>query len=361
MSCPDPCPLSPLDPRPDPSGPGAGDPGRGVVAPPRLRRRQLLGAGALLGLGLLGGCRRPGLRLLASRGDLPLPWSQELPSPWRLELRDDPAAVLEALATEPPALLQLGDGWATDLSAPSLQPIGTGALLDRLTPQARPVSRLFAAAGPALAYPFAVSPWVLLLRNRPDLARRSAEGWDLLLDPSLQGRLVLPSAPRLSIALMNGDAGRLRRLRAQALAYDDRQGLNLLLGGEAEALVLPRRRVVPLLQRDPRLQALLPDSGAPLSWSLLLRPAAAAPPPPLEWLGAILEPPLLPRLLAAGWVPPLPRETLARACAGFPEPLRALLVPPPGVMERCSDLPPLGAAERLALQDLWDRSAPRAL
>ena len=348
--------ASRLDPCADPSG----EPAAGLTAAPRLRRRQLLGAGALLGLGLLGGCRRSDPILLASRGDFPLPWSQALPSPWRLELRDDPAAVLEALAKAPPALLQLGDGWATGLEAPSLQPIGTEALFDRLTPQARPVSRLFAGGGPALAFPFSVSPWVLLLRNRPDLARRSAEGWDLLLDPSLKGRLVLPSSPRLSIALMNGDPERLRRLRAQAVAYDDRQGLNLLLGGEAEALVLPRRRVVPLLQRDPRLQALLPESGAPLSWTLLLRPAAAQPPPPLEWLGAILEPPLLPRLLAAGWVPPLPREALERACAGFHPALRALLVPPPGVIERCTDLPPLGTAERLALQDLWDRSGAGA-
>jgi hypothetical protein len=327
------------------------DPSPALSAAPRLRRRQLLGAGALLGLGLLGGCRRNGPRLLASRGDLPLPWSQALPAPWGVELRDDPAAVRKALVEGGAALLQLGDGWATDLASSALQPIGTEALLDRLTPQARPVSRLFAAgAGGALAFPFAVSPWVLLLRNRPDLARRSAEGWDLLLDPSLTGRLVLPSSPRLSIALMNGDPARLRRLRLQALAYDDRQGLNLLLGGEAEALVL----------RDPRLQALLPESGAPLRWDLLLRPAGAQPPPPLDWLAACLEPPLLPRLMAAGWVPPLPREQLARACAGFPRVLRDLLVPPPGVMERCTDLPPLGTAERLALQDLWDRSGPVA-
>jgi hypothetical protein len=201
---------------------------------------------------------------------------------------------------------------------------------------------------------------VLLLRNRPDLLRRAAEGWALLLDPSLRGRVVLPASPRVTIALVDGDPARLRRLRAQALAYDDRHGLNLLLGGEAEALVLPRRRVVPLLQRDPRLQALLPQAGSPLSWNLLLRPAGAAPTPPPAWLAKLLDPSLLPRLLAAGWVPPLPHGELARASAGFPPALRALLAPPAGVLERCTDLPPLAAAERLALQDLWDRSAPPA-
>jgi putative spermidine/putrescine transport system substrate-binding protein len=335
--------------------------------PPRLRRRQLLGAGALAGVGLLAGCRPPSRpRLLASRGDLPSAWSEELPAPWRVELRDDPAAVLAALAAEPaasaaasPALLQLSDGWASTLAPAALQSIGSEALLARLTPQAQPVSRLFAAGqGPPLAYPFSLSPWVLLLRNRPDLAPRAAEGWDVLLDPSLRGRLVLPSSPRVTIALVNGDPDRLRRLRAQALAYDERHGLNLLLGGEAEALVLPRRRVVPLLQRDPRLLAVLPQAGAPLAWNLLLRPAGPHPAPPLEWLAAVLEPPLLPRLLAAGWVPPLPRVVLERACAGFPPPLRALLLPPAGVVERCPTLPPLAPEERLALQSLWDRSAP---
>jgi hypothetical protein len=340
-----------------------------AAAPLQLRRRQLLAGGALAGLGLLAGCRRPPrLRLLASRGDLPSAWSEVLPPPWQVELRDDPAAVAAALAADPsargakaPALLQLGDGWATGLDLAALQPIGSEALIGRLSPQALPVSRLFAATagqGPPLAYPFSVSPWLLLLRNRPDLAERAAEGWDLLLDPSLRGRLVLPSSPRVTITLVGGDPDRLRRLRAQALAYDDRQGLSLLLGGEAEALVIPRRRVVPLLQRDPRLQAVLPAAGSPLAWNLLLRPAGPQPAPPLEWLAALLEPPLLGRLLAAGWVPPLPRPILERACAGFPAPLRALLAPPSGVIERCIDLPPLAAAERLALQDLWDRSAP---
>jgi putative spermidine/putrescine transport system substrate-binding protein len=329
------------------------------ASPLRLGRRQLLATGAVAGLGLLAGCRRSGPRLLASRGDLPAPWAQVLPAPWRLETRDDPAAVLAALDPERPALVQLSDGWASGLATDTWQPIHDGGLLDRLAPRARAVSRLFGPDGaPRLALPFAVSPWVLLLRNRPDLLRRAPEGWELLLDPSLRGRLVLPASPRVTIALVNGDPARLRRLRAQALAYDDRHGLNLLLGGEAEALVLPRRRVVPLLQRDPRLQALLPQAGSPLSWNLLLRPAGAAPTPPTAWLAKLLDPSLLPDLLAAGWVPPLPHEELARASAGFPPALRALLAPPAGVLERCTDLPPLATAERLALQDLWDRSAP---
>jgi putative spermidine/putrescine transport system substrate-binding protein len=330
-----------------------------AAASARLSRRRLLQLGAVAGLGLLAGCRREGPRLLSARGELPAAWTRRMPATWGLESFDGPDEVLSAAAASSAALLQLSDGWAGELDHASLQPVGSEALQARLVPLSRPVSRLFAAEGaPRLAFPWSCSPWVLLLRNRSDLVRRRVEGWNLLLDPSLRGRLVLPSSPRLAIALVEGDPVRLRRLRAQALAYDDRDGLSLLLAGDADALVLPRRRVVPLLQRDPRLAALLPESGSPLAWSLLLRPAAGQPEPPLDWLAEVLEPPLLPKLLAAGWVPPLPRDQLLRASAAFPPALRALLVPPAAVMERCRDLLPLSAAQRTALQQLWDDSAP---
>jgi len=333
-----------------------------------LSRRRLLQLGALGSLGLLAGCGTRGPQLLASRGDLPAAWSARLPRSWRLGLRDDPAAVIAARAQA--SLLQLGDGWASDLPRSAFAPIGTPELLARLGPEAGPVSRLFAAEGaPILAFPWSCNPWVLLLRDRPDLQRRREEGWDLMLDPSLRGKLVLPSSPRVSIALVDGDPQRLRRLRRQVLAQDDRHGLSLLLSGAAEALVLPRPRVIPLLRRDPRLSAILPGQGAPLGWSLLLRPALspiatatdpAPATPPLEWLAAVMEPPLLPQLLAGGWVPPLPRPVLERAVATFPPAVASLLLPPAPALARCRELPPLAAAERAELQALWDAAAPTA-
>ena len=338
---------------------------RPAMAELRWSRRQVLrlGAGGSLGLAALGltGCDAARLRLIASRGDLPATWIARLPKTWRAQLLEEPAAVraaLTAAAGPRPALAQLSDGWASSLAAASLQPIGPAALLARLDPVAAPVSRLFApAGGPVLAFPWSVNPWVLVLRNRPDLLARRAEGWDLLLDPSLSGRVVLPASPRVTLALVEGDGGRLRRLRAQALAYDDRDGLNLLLDGQAEAAVLPRQRVVPLLRRDPRLAVLLPEQGAPLGWNLLLSPAGAAG-APLDWLAEALEPPLLPRLLAAGWVPPLPPALLEPALAGFPPALRELLAPPAAVLARCRSLPPLAGAERRRLQEQWDGAAP---
>ncbi len=328
---------------------------------PGLSRRTLLRLGAASALTLLAGCDRQEPLLLGSRGDLPAAWVRRLPKPWRSQFLEDPAQVLARAAAPLTGLVQLSDGWAGELKSADLQPIGTPALIERLAPMAAPLARLHGPPGAApLAFPWSYGPWVLVLRSRPDLDRRLSEGWDLLLDPSLAGRLVLPSSPRVTIALVGEDPERLRRLRRSALAYDERDGLSLLLTGEAEAAVLPRQRVVGLLRRDPRLQVLLPEAGSPLSWNLLLRPAGPHPEPPLEWLGEALEPPLLPALLAGGWVPPLPRDQLQQALADFPAAIATLLLPPQSVLERCVSLPPLAAAERRRLQQLWDGAAPVA-
>jgi hypothetical protein len=355
----------------------------------RVSRRQSLRLAALAGAaaaaGSLTGCRRGGAEglLLTPRGQMPPAWLQHLPQPWQARPLPSPAAVL-ATATEPAAptalLLNLGDGWAQQLDRSQLQPCPATALLAGLDARAAAASRLWGGQDtPAVAFPWAFGTWLLVLRDRPDLVARHRQGWALLLDPSLRRRLLLPASPRVVIDIASRQLGwrggqgtgpdledprllpQLRRLRQQALAFDEVDALNLLLSGDAEAAVLPSHQVQPLLARDPRLQALLPESGSPLWWQLLLQPLplsplAAHPAWPLPWLADGLALPLLDRLLAGGWVPPLPRAQLVPALARWPERLRPLLLPPEAVLERCSDLVAFSPAEQRRWQQLWDQA-----
>ena len=371
--------------------------------PARFSRRRLLQAGALAGSGWLVGCARGASSsptLLYSRSQLPAAWGKQLPSPWRGKALEGPEAVL---AQQNDAdLLQLSDGWLGALEADALQPLSSSsaasALFEQLAPfteavragfrnpLAAPEGLAAPAAAPPLApiaYPWAFGTWVLVLRNRSDLSRRSAEGWNLLLDPSLRQQLVLPSSPRVVIELAlrtlspdtaaAGSApaatsgidrlsaaalpGQLKRLRQQALAFDDKHGLNLLLSGDAEAAVLPSQRVLPLLRSDARLTALLPASGSPLWWNLLLRPRQSREPAPLAWIARSMERHTLYRLLAAGWVPPVKRQLLRAALEPWPEHVARLLYPDDAVLARCTSLPPLNSADRQRYQSLWNAAA----
>ena len=344
---------------------------------PLHSRRHLLQlaslGGAALAAGSLAGCRRGAEagRLLTVRGQLPPAWLKALPSAWRSQVLEDPAELLEQLQrpSDQPSLSSLGDGWLQQLPAGLLQPIEAAALLELLDPIAQAPSRLFAGPDAAVkAFPWAFGTWVILLRNRPDLLRRQGEGWSLLLDPSLRQRLVLPASPRLLLELARRQLSlppgavdprlveQLQRLHAQAISLDERQGLNFLLAGDADAAVVTSQRAVPLLQRDPRLAAVLPASGSPLWWQLLVRTGPAGSPLPLEWIRDGLSLPLLDRLLAAGWVPPLPAAVLQPALQRWPRRLRPLLLPPPDLLARCTNLPPLTPTERQDLQQLWDQA-----
>jgi putative spermidine/putrescine transport system substrate-binding protein len=331
------------------------------MAEGQLTRRSLLGMGVYGSLALLG-CARQGPRLAAARGDLPERWLRQLPREWGIRWLEGPVQVQEACKAplaERPALVQITDGWASDLPSATWAPFGHERILSRLDARAAAPSRLFGEGREgAVAFPWSCNPWVLVLRDRPDLAKQALRGWDLLLDPSLAGKVVLPSSPRVVMALVREEPQRLCRLRRHALALDDRHGLHLLLSGPAQAAVLPRQQAVPLLRRDPRLAVLLPDGGSPQAWSMLLRPKGGETTPPAAWLEAILQPPLLPRLLAAGWVPPLPAQELAEALKGFPPAVAQLLHPPAAVLERCQDLPPLEPQERNRLQELWNSTLP---
>ncbi len=229
-----------------------------------LRRRQVLQMIGATGTVLLAGCRpaTSAPTLMAPAGVLPKPWADALPKSWSLTLapaQQDWRPADQARAD----VLVIGDGWLDAHPADTLQPIASEPLLSQLVGQDKALLASLGALQDRVL-PLAVSPWVMLLRDDPAMAQ---EGWPLLLDSAMAGRVVLPASPRLVMSLADhlGGGQALPALRRQALTYDDRQATNWLLKGEAKVVVLPLSRCIALLGRDPRLRAILPASGAPLA------------------------------------------------------------------------------------------------
>ena len=328
-----------------------------------LSRRSVLQLTAGAGLAFLAGCRG-GLKppqLLAARGTLPKAWQEQLPSPWITswqELEDGESSVADA--DQGGDLLALTDGWLDQLPPDRLQAIQAPSLSDRLGPQARRFLAQLGDARSGQVLPVGVSPWVMLFRNGAEWTQAAQAGWEVLLQPSLTGKVVLPASPRWLMALADrlGDGGELRRLRGQLLTMDDRRATNWLLKGDARVVVLPLQRCMALLRRDPRLTAVLPESGAPLHWTLLVRPEGTREPLPQMWVEQAWEAPLRQTLLRSGWRVPLKPVELNAERGALPAAWRDLLMPSEAVWRRCWSLPPLQEEQRIALQQRWRSSAP---
>ncbi len=326
-----------------------------------LNRRHFLQLAALSAAAGLSGCSRgnavPTLR--AAADTLPSLWRRRLPSPWQFGAFSSADEVTAAWPASTD-LLALTDGWLSGLKPSQLQAIAA----PELEAQLNPVGQRFLANTPEawsdLLLPVGFSPWVMLIRRDGGAAPDPDAGWNTLLDPAFQGKLLLPSSPRLLISLADRISGPepLRRLRAAALSFDDRFALNWLLQGEARLAVLPLQRCMSALQRDPRLMVVLPQQGAPLHWTLLLRPEGTSEPLPQAWVEEAWTPPLLDRLLSQGWIPPLSAATLTAAISRVPSRLIPVLLPPPTVWDACWTLFPLDSYQTLQLQDRWRASSP---
>tara|TARA_B100001175_G_scaffold121338_1_gene103279 strand:- start:571 stop:1422 length:852 start_codon:yes stop_codon:yes gene_type:complete len=282
----------------------------------------------------------------------------ELPDPWQLTS----AKALEQWTQGDAAqadLLACTDGWLDTLSAVALQPIEAAALSNQLDPLAQQFLKM---QGPLASQvlPVGVSPWVLLVRSNPVVDAIKKLGWQMLLDPQLKGKIVFPSSPRVVIDLADRleQPDALQRLRRQALTFDDRQAVNWLLKGVAKVVVLPLQRCLSLLRRDPRMEVILPNQGAPLHWTVLIRPKDAKVPLPQQWVELAWREPMRRRLLQEGWRAPLATAVLDADRSQLPERWRSLVLPPDDLWNKCWSLPPLSPEQRISLAERWRASAP---
>ena len=330
--------------------------------PVSFRRRQLLQAGCIAGLSWLAGCARSNSSplLRAPTKSLPALWQKQLKAPWRI-------TELKAINSSDPSwlsstdLLTIGDGWLSSLNAESFQAIDAAPLQAQLGPAAEQFLSDLPNAWKGKIFPVGVSPWVMLFRGDPALKNQAAKSWDVLLDQEFKDKVLLPSSPRLvmSLAAHMQTPDALQRLRQAAISFDDRHALNWLLQGDAQVAVLPLQRCMGALLRDQRLHAVLPEQGAPLNWTLMLRPSSSKEPLPQEWVKKSWEEPLLSRLLSAGWVPPLTRSQLSSAMSRVPKRLRALVLPSNEIWQRCWNLAPLDdPSEQDDLKDKWKVLSP---
>jgi len=330
-----------------------------------LSRREFVSSITVFALLGLSGCAtyKRKFVLAGSKESLPRQWLEKLHSSWtfkHFETQLETKRYPYFSQRDRTDLFVVDDGWIGDLPLGDLLPMEANNLIQHLNAKAKGFLMNFEENDREKFLPIGFSPWVMLYRNGEPWLNTARNSWEVLLEPELKGQVVLPDSPRMLISLVDkiGRPDKLRDLRLQARAFDDRNALNWLKSGKARVAVLPLHRCIKTLVHDPRLQVILPVQGGPLNWTFLVRPSSSRSNISQDWIEDSWKLPLLPNLLAQGWIPPLSYSELAIGKRYLSRKLQSVLLPPQNVWDKCWSLDPLDDFEKSLFERRWKESLP---
>ena len=329
----------------------------------KFGRREFIQYGLISSLFLLSGCSTS-QKKLALRG-VPGSFPSELVNNLSSALDFFPIKDIElkkfsynSFLQQKTDLLVLNDGWISDLAINSFKEIKAAKLRNNLSKQTNSFLNGLGEDYKKKLLPHAASPWVILFRNEDSLALKNKNSWKVIFSSSLENQIIFPYSPYLLISIAQKiDLGNdLSKIKSQAKSYDDRNALNWVVSGRANAAVLPLSRCVSALTEDPRLSVLLPEEGSPLNWTILASPSLSQVSFPTDLFNSFLDSTYLRRLIREGYLPASSFSDLNRKNRNVSERYQSIFPPSESFWNRCWSLPMLSDEEKKDLALNWNNS-----
>ena len=326
-------------------------------------RRDFIKYGLISSFFILSGCSASKQKL-ALRGvpnTFPSEFINSLSTAWEfLPIKEMESQEISYNSTfqEKTDLLVLNDGWISNLPSDSLQEIKANYIRDDFSEQASSFLHGLGEDYKNRIFPLAVSPWVILFRNEGSLALKNKNSWEVIFSSELTNQIVFPNSPYLlmSIAQKIGMVNDFSKIKSQTKLFDDRNALNWLISGRANAAVLPLSSCVDSLIKDPRLSVLLPQEGSPLNWTVLASPILSSAPFPIDWFDLLWGPSYLRRVIRKGFFPPTSFSDIRRQKLNIPQRYQSIFLPEESVWNKCWSLPVLSFEDQKGLAMNWNNS-----
>jgi len=255
-------------------------------------------------------------------------------------------------------LLVLNDGWISDLAIDSFQEIKADKIRNNFSTQTTSFLNGLRENYKKKIFPLAVSPWVILFRNEDSLALTNKNSWEVVFSKTLTNQIVFPNSPYLLISIGKKiDLVKdFSKIKNQAKSFDDRNALNWVVSGRANAAVLPLSRCVDSLIKDPRLSVILPEEGSPLNWTVLASPSLSSESFPTYWFDSLWGSIFLRRVISKGFLPPTSFSDLRTKNLNVPQKYQSIFLPEESVWNKCWSLPMLSSEEKKDLASNWNNS-----
>jgi len=329
----------------------------------KFGRRDFIKYGFISSLVLISGCATS-QKKLALRGvpnTFPSEFINSLSEDWEFfPIKDIESKELPYKSTlqEKTDLLVLNDGWISELPLNSVQEIKAEKIRNSFNNQTNSFLDGLGEDYKKKIFPLAVSPWVILFRNEDSLALESKNSWEVIFSSALTNKIVFPNSPYLliSIAQKIDVVNNFSKIKSQAKSFEDRNALNWVISGRANAAVLPLSSCVDSLIKDPRLSVLLPQEGSPLNWTVLAYPALSPEPFPTDWFNSLWGSTYLRRVISKGFLPPTSFSDLRRKNLNVFKSYQSIFLPEESVWKRCWSLPILSDERKKDLALTWNNS-----
>ena len=255
-------------------------------------------------------------------------------------------------------LLILDDGWISDLSISSIKEIKADNIRNKFNYQTKSFLDGLGEDYKKKVLPIAVSPWVILFRNAGSLSLSNKNSWEVVFSSSLSNNVIFPNSPYLLISIaqkLNLDND-FSRIKSQAKSFDDRNALNWVASGRANAAVLPLSKCVDSLIDDPRLSVLLPQEGSPLNWTILASPSHSTASFPNDWFNSLWSSKYLTRIIRKGFLPTTNLSVLRKKNINVPLKYQSIFLPEESFWKKCWSLPILSQERKKDLASNWNNS-----
>jgi len=204
-------------------------------------------------------------------------------------------------------------------------------------------------------FPIGVVPYTIIIKKNKELINSARTSWDFLLSEKLTKKIIFPQSPRiiLSIAQKINSSNALKKLKSQAMLFDDKNMLNWLINSDACIAIVPYSLCSKYLKIDPRLSLVFPSQGVPLMWHFILSRSNLKNQILIKWIKSLENKSIVDKLVSEGWYLPFNSDYLQNK-------YKSEIYPISGPSKKCWDnswsFPPLTNEQKINLKNFWNES-----
>ncbi len=280
---------------------------------------------------------------------IPKDWKQEKINFENIQLQKNRNTILNSDFT------LINDGWISSIEFSEFEKIKEYALFENLDKRSIDFLGSFNQNQRSKLFPIGVVPYTIIIKNNKELITSARKSWNFLLSEKLTGKIIFPQSPRiiLSIAQKINSSNSLKKLKSQAVLFDDKNMLNWLINSDAIVAIVPYSLCSKYLKIDPKLSLVFPNQGVPLMWHFLLSRSNLNNAILMKWIKSLENKSIVDKLVSQGWYLPFNSDYLQSK-------YKTEMLPNLGPSEQCWknswSFPVLTNEQKINLKNIWNES-----